>query len=160
DAVVSRFGVMFVPSPVDAVREMLRVLKPGRELALAVWHLPESNPFFYTLSQVLERYVDSPPPAPDAPDAFPFAGSGQLQRSRDEAGATASFERLLHFTIEAPISVEDFWALRIEMSEKLREKAAALSPEQLSEAKREALEVMRAYSTGRGMSFPAQVLIV
>src|ERR1700730_5069593 len=36
DAVVSRFGVMFFPSPVDAVREMLRVLKPGRKLALAV----------------------------------------------------------------------------------------------------------------------------
>src|SRR5215471_17220220 len=49
DAVVSRFGVMFVASPVDAVREMLRVLKAGRKLALAVWHLPESNPFFHTL---------------------------------------------------------------------------------------------------------------
>src|ERR1700693_292567 len=35
DAVVSRFGVMFLPSPVDAVREMSRVLKPGRRLALA-----------------------------------------------------------------------------------------------------------------------------
>ena len=35
DAVTSRFGVMFFPSPVDAVREMLRVLKPGRKLALA-----------------------------------------------------------------------------------------------------------------------------
>lgn len=45
DAVVSRFGVMFFPSPVDAVREMLRVLKPGRKLALAVWHLAERNPF-------------------------------------------------------------------------------------------------------------------
>ena len=29
DAVVSRFGVMFFPSPDDSVREMLRVLKPG-----------------------------------------------------------------------------------------------------------------------------------
>src|SRR5262249_813845 len=36
DAVVSRFGVMFFPSPVDGIREMLRVLKPGRKLALAV----------------------------------------------------------------------------------------------------------------------------
>jgi len=35
DAVVSRFGAMFFPSPVDAVREMLRVLKPSRKLALA-----------------------------------------------------------------------------------------------------------------------------
>src|SRR5262244_2138829 len=79
DAVVSRFGVMFVPSPVDAVREMLRVLKPGRKLALAVWHLPESNPFFHTLSRVIERYVDFPPPVPDAPDAFRFANSGRLR---------------------------------------------------------------------------------
>ena len=36
DAVVSRFGVMFFPSPVDAVREMLRVLKPGKKVALPV----------------------------------------------------------------------------------------------------------------------------
>jgi ubiquinone/menaquinone biosynthesis C-methylase UbiE len=30
DAAVSRFGVMFFPSPVDGVREVLRALKPGR----------------------------------------------------------------------------------------------------------------------------------
>ncbi len=73
DAVVSRFGVMFFPSPVDAVREMLRVLKPGRRLALAVWNSANRNPFFYILQRVIERYVDSPPPAPDSPDAFRFA---------------------------------------------------------------------------------------
>ena len=136
------------------------MLKPGRQLALAVWDLPESNPFFYTLSQVIERYVDSPPPVPDAPDAFRFASSGRLREVLGEAGAIASSERLLPFTIEAPISVEDFWALRIEMSEKIREKVAVLSHEQLSEAKREALEAMGEYSTMCGMSFPAQVLIV
>src|SRR5438128_1280958 len=32
DAAVSRFGIMFFPSPVDGVREMLRVLKPGKKL--------------------------------------------------------------------------------------------------------------------------------
>src|SRR6202140_3574819 len=31
DAVISRFGVMFFPVPVDGAREMLRVLKPGRK---------------------------------------------------------------------------------------------------------------------------------
>ena len=160
DAVVSRFGVMFVPSPVDAVREMLRVLKPGRKLVFAVWHLPESNPFFYRLSQVIERHVDLPPLEPDAPEAFRFAASGRLREVLVEAGAMASSERLLSFTIEAPLSVEDFWALRIEMSERLREKIAVLSPERLYEAKRDAIEAMGEYSTTRGMSFPAQVLIV
>src|SRR5262249_35059458 len=44
DRVVSRFGVMHFPSPLDGVREMLRVLKPGRKLALAAWHFAEKNP--------------------------------------------------------------------------------------------------------------------
>jgi ubiquinone/menaquinone biosynthesis C-methylase UbiE len=160
DAVVSRFGVMFFPSPVDAVREMLRVLKPGRKLALAVWHFAERNPFHYALWRTIERYIESPPPAPDAPDAFRFASPGKLRRVLTEAGAMAPSERLLQFTVQAPISVEEFWTLRCEMSEKLREKVAMLSKEQLTEVKRQALESLRGYSTDQGMSFPAEVLIV
>jgi len=160
DAVISRFGVMFFPSPVDGVHEMLRVLKPGRKLALAVWHFAESNPFHYALSHVIERYVDSPPPAPDAPDAFRFASPGKLRDVLAEAGAIAPSERLLQFAIQAPVSVEDFWTLRLEMSEKLREKIATLSRDQLIEVKRQSLEAFRQYSADGGLSFPAQVLIV
>jgi ubiquinone/menaquinone biosynthesis C-methylase UbiE len=160
DAVVSRFGVMFFPSPVDAVREMLRVLKPGRTLALAVWHFSERNPFHFALWRVIEQYVASPPPAPDAPDAFRFANPGKLRDVLAEAGAMAPFERLLQFTVQAPISVEDFWILRCEMSEKLRKAVATLSREQLTEVKCQALEALREYSTDGGMSFPAEVLIV
>ena len=160
DAVVCRFGVMFFPSPVDAVREMLRVLRPGGKLALAVWHFAERNPFHHTLWRVIERYVDSPPPAPDAPDAFRFANPGKLRDVLAEAGATTPSERLLQFRVQAPISVEDFWILRCEMSEKLRQKVAMLSREQLTEVKRQALESLRGYSTDRGMSLPAEILIV
>jgi ubiquinone/menaquinone biosynthesis C-methylase UbiE len=160
DAVISRFGAMFFPSPVDAVREMLRVLKPGRKLAFAVWHFAERNPFHYSLSRVIDRYVDSPPPAPDALDAFRFASLGKLRQVLKEAGAIALSERLLQFTIQAPISVEDFWKLRLEMSDKLREKIAALSKDQMTEVTSEALDSLREYSTGREMSFPAEVLIV
>jgi hypothetical protein len=69
-------------------------------------------------------------------------------------------ERLLQFTIQAPISVEDFWTLRIELSDTLREKIAGLSKDTMTEVKRQALESLRGYSTDRGMSFPAEVLIV
>jgi ubiquinone/menaquinone biosynthesis C-methylase UbiE len=160
DAVVSRFGAMFFPSPVDGIREMLRVLKPGRKLALAVWHFAENNPFHYVLARVIERFVDSPPPAPDAPDAFRFAHPGKLRGALAEAGAMSPSERRLQFKIQASTSVEDFWTLRYEMSEKLREKLATLSGEQLTAVKRQALEVLRAYSTEHGMSFPAEALIV
>jgi SAM-dependent methyltransferase len=160
DVAVSRFGVMFFPSPFDAVREMLRVLKPGGKLALAVWHLAERNPFFYTVSRVVDRYVDSPPPDPDAPDAFRFATPGKLLGILREAGVMGVSERLLEFRIQAAMPVEEFWAVRCEMSEKLREKIATLSRDQLSEAKREALQVVREYSRDDGLDFPAEVLIV
>lgn len=160
DAVVSRFGVMFFPSPADGVREMLRVLKPGKRLALAVWHYAETNPFHYSLSRVMDRYVHSPPPAPDALDAFRFASPGKLREVFAAAGVTDSTERLLRFPIDAAMSVEDYWMLRIEMSDKLREKIRALSERQVIEVKRQGLESLREYSTGRGMSFPAEVLIV
>jgi SAM-dependent methyltransferase len=160
DAVVSRFGAMFFPSPVDAVREMLRVLKQGRKLALAVWYFAERNPFHFTLWRFIDRYVDSPPPAPDAPDAFRFASPGKLRDVLAVAGAIVPSERVLQFEIRAPMSVEDFWILRCEMSEKLREKIAMLSREQLTEVKRQALEALRGYSTDRGLTIPAEVLIV
>ncbi len=160
DAVVSRFGVMFFPSPVGSVREMLRVLKPGGRIAIAVWHFAERNPFHYTLSQVVERYVNSPPPVPDSPDAFRFADPGKLLAILSNAGAVATSERLLRFAIRAPISIEDFWTLRTEMSEKLRTKLAMLSKEKLAELKRDVLEALGAYSANRAMSFPAEVLIV
>jgi ubiquinone/menaquinone biosynthesis C-methylase UbiE len=160
DAIISRFGAMFFPSPVDAVREMLRVLKPGRKLALAVWHSADTNPFFNTVSQVIDRYVESPAPAPDAPDTFRFATPGQLRDVLVESGVMAPAERLLQFNIQAPVSAEEFWTLRCELSEKMREKIARLSNEQLTEVKRQVLKAFQPYSTATGMTFPAQVLII
>jgi len=160
DSVISRFGVMFFTAPVEGIREMLRVLKPGRKLALAVWHFAEKNPFHYALSRVVDRYVASPPLAPDALDAFRFAAPGKLRTILNEAGAVSVSERLLQFPIHAAIPLADFWTLRIEMSEKLREKIARLSEDQLAKVKRESLESLGEYSTDNGMSFPAEVLIV
>jgi hypothetical protein len=139
---------------------MLRVLKPGRKLALAVWHLADRNPFHSSLSRVIDRFVESPPLAPDAPDAFRFANPGKLLEICAQAGVAAPVERLLQFTIEAPVPVQDFWALRLEMSEKLREKISKLPREQMAEVHRLAVASLSEYSTDNGLSFPGEVLIV
>jgi len=160
DAVISRFGVMFFPSPVDGVREMLRVLKPGRRMALAVWHFAERNPFHTAVASVMDQFIPSPPLEPDAPDAFRFASRGKLLAIFREAGVVAPTERLLQCKIEAAVPVEEFLTLRLEISEKLRDKISKLSGEQASEVRRLALESLGEYSTERGLSFPAEVLIV
>jgi SAM-dependent methyltransferase len=160
DAVVSRFGVMFFASPVDGVREMLRVLKPGGRLAMAAWHVAEANPFFTVVTRLMDRYFAPPLSQPDAADAFRFASPGKLRNVLTGAGASAPAERVLRFAIEASVPVESFWTLRCEMSEKLREKSALLSTEQFDDVKCQAMEALREYATDRGMSFPAEVLIV
>ncbi|GAC1666222.1 MAG: hypothetical protein NVS9B4_21880 [Candidatus Acidiferrum sp.] len=160
DAAVSRFGVMFFPSPVDCIRDILRVLKPGGRIAMAVWHFAERNPFHYVLSQTVDRYVYPSQAVPDSPDAFRFANPGQLLAILSEAGAIDASERLLRFSIRSPISAEDFWTLRSEMSEKLRNRLALLSKSQLVELKREIIKAIGGYSSPREINFPAEVLIV
>src|SRR5690348_428935 len=143
DAVVSRFGVMFFPSPVDAIREWLRVLKPGGKIALAAWYFVERNPFFYAVSNVVDRYAAPIPPTPTSPDAFRFAESGKLRGVLSEAGVAATSERVLQFSIQAPVSVEDFWTMLCEVSERLRSRISTLSKPELAELRREGIEALR-----------------
>jgi SAM-dependent methyltransferase len=159
DAMVSRFAIMFFPSPIKGVEEILRVLKPTARAAFAVWSHEGNNPFHYVFSRVMERYVDSPPPAEDS-DPYRFAASGKLRAILDQAGALDTTERLFRFRIEAPLSVEAFWDLRSEMSDKFRSKLAMLSPETRQEARLQVFDGLREYADEKGMSFPAEVLIV
>ena len=160
DAVVSRLGVMFFPDPLAALREMLRVTKPGGALSLAVWHRSDLNPFAYVITGVVSRYIKTSPAAPGAPDAFRFAEPGTLARILAEAGATGIRERLLKFHIEAPLSPAEFWAMRSETSGTLREKLTRLSAEERAQVAQEVQEAAREYFPNSQMSFPAQMIIV
>jgi len=160
DAIVSRFAIMFFASPVEAVRTILPALKSGGRMAFAVWAPADHNPFHNIFSRVVERYVPPALPPPETSDAFRFAGSGKLLAVLAEAGTIQAAERVLQFRIEAPVPVEDFCDLRFEMSERLRTRLAALTPGTLEAVRNEIINELRLYSTGSGLSFPAEVLIV
>ena len=160
DAVVSRLGVMFFPDPLAALREMLRVAKPGASLALAVWHKDELNPFTHVVAGVMSRYVQSPPTDADAPGAFRFAEPEKLASLLKSAGALDVGERVLHFQIEAPITQRDYWEMRSETSDTLRAKLAGLSPEQVLRVTEEVREAVGEYFPNNQMSFPAQMIVV
>ena len=55
DAVVSQFGLMFFSDRSLALREMIRVLKPGGRLAVAVWDTLENSAAYPIEVEVLER---------------------------------------------------------------------------------------------------------
>jgi len=160
DAVVCRLGIMFVPDPLVAVREMLRVTKPGGMLALAVWHKSEINPFCYAVTNVMSRHVDSPAADPDAPNAFRFAETGKLANVLTEAGARDVEERVVKFNIQAPISARQFWAMRSQTSDTLREKLAKLSTTEQAQIAGEVEHEVKEFFPHDQMNFPAQMVLV
>ncbi|HEU0038937.1 MAG TPA: class I SAM-dependent methyltransferase, partial [Verrucomicrobiae bacterium] len=62
--VVSMFGVMFAPRPSLATSEMLRVTKPGGQVALANW-TPEG--FIGKMFVVFKAHLPPPPPGVPSP---------------------------------------------------------------------------------------------
>ncbi len=55
DAVVSQFGLMFFDDRRRALQEMLRVLRPGGRLAVAVWDRLETSPGYAAMTALLQR---------------------------------------------------------------------------------------------------------
>ena len=160
DAAVSRLGAMFFEDTTAALAEMLRVVKPAGGVAFAVWGDRTLNPFFSTVTDVMEHYIPSPPEDEDAPGAFRFAKSGKLARLLERAGAARVCERVVDFRMEADLTPAEFWPLRSELSDSLRAKVTRLTAGELAEVVKEVeRRVADFFGEGR-MSLPAQVLIV
>jgi ubiquinone/menaquinone biosynthesis C-methylase UbiE len=160
DAAVSRLSAMFFLDPATAVREALRVILEDGYVSFVVWGPKEANPFFSTITDVVDRFLEVPPQDPDAPETFRFAAPGKLVGVLENAGAKNVIEYRLNFQIEAPISFEQFWQLRTKMSGTLREKMTRIAPAQLLAVKQAVADVARRYFASGTMSFPAQALIV
>ncbi len=159
DVAVGRLSAMFFTDPAIGVREALRVLVENGCVSFVVWGPEDANPFFSSIGDVLDQFVQTPED-PDAPDPFRFAAPGALAGILEAANAKKVTERRLSFQIEAPISFEQFWEMRTEMSESLRERVAKLTPSQIPEIKQAAANGARKYFANGTMNFPAEALVV
>jgi len=160
DLAVGRLSAVFFVDPVRGIREALRVVRNDGCVSFAVWGLEEANPFFSTVNDVFDRFVEVSTQDPDAPDAFRFAPPGKLAGILKDAGAEIIIERQLDFQIEAAMSFEQFWRLRTEMSESLRAKMAGLTPGKIEAIKQAVADGTEEYFPSGKMNFPAEALIV
>jgi SAM-dependent methyltransferase len=84
DTVYCQFGLMFVPEPVAALREMRRGLRPEGRLGIAVWSVPEKVGLF-----LIPRIVGPalPPPSVEPPPSPMSMGEpGLIEGLVAEAG--------------------------------------------------------------------------
>jgi SAM-dependent methyltransferase len=93
DAVASQFGMMFFADPALALREMMRVLRPGGGMAVAVCDAVERSDGYAAFSHLLRRLFGAEvAEAFDAP--FALGDPGRLAAIAAEAGISgATVER-------------------------------------------------------------------
>ncbi len=96
DVVLSQFGHIFAPRPAVAVKEMLRVLKPGGRIAFSTWP-PEL--FTGRNFALIARYL---PPPPEADFPAPPALWGDPDIIRERLGASVSDLLFARDTLIAP----------------------------------------------------------
>lgn len=90
DAAFSRFGTMFFMSPVVALRNIRRALKPGGTFSMSVWRKRQDNPCFYVAQQTVEQFIDESDKATDqvtcGPGPFSMAGPDMVSDQLLAAG--------------------------------------------------------------------------
>lgn len=85
-AILARWGLMYLDSPVAALEAARRAMLPGGPLVAAVWVEPDRVPYYSLPRRLLERYRPLPPIDPEAPGTFRYAYPDRLQRDFEAAG--------------------------------------------------------------------------
>jgi len=143
DRVTCRFGIMFVPDPVQALAEARRVLVPGGRAAFMAWGPREDTTMFRVILAAADRVL-GPDPENDMSSVFRFAEPGSLAAVFRKAGLVDVVEEELRLSGSAPVG-KPFWRPQVEMS---------LAPrlERASEAERKALDESVAEAFGEEIS--------
>ena len=85
DVILCRWAVMLLVDPAAALRECRRVLKPGGRVALAVWDLPEANPWTMIIQRTLVELGHVEPPPAGGPGMFALSTPGMLRGLLEDA---------------------------------------------------------------------------
>jgi SAM-dependent methyltransferase len=157
DRVTCRFGIMFVPDIQKALAEMRRVLKPGGRVSFITWGSIEENPLFSTMLRPFLKYVEVPPPPPDAPHVFRFADENRLANVITAAGFQDVRVTKHKINWAWPGTPEEAWQGGSELAAPFKRIIAATPPDKRELAIHEAIEGFRRFYDGQSVNIPATI---
>jgi SAM-dependent methyltransferase len=159
DTVLCRFGLMYMPHPVTALGEWLRVLKPGGRVAVAVFSTPDRNAWGAVPASIFRRRAQLPPPIPGQPGPFSLGGPGVLEGIFHEAGFASPEIHAVPVPHRAASAAEYVQVAR-EAFGGFNAMMAQLSPEERESAWNEAEDSMRSFESPDGFEAPGECLVV
>jgi ubiquinone/menaquinone biosynthesis C-methylase UbiE len=86
DAIICRWGIMLITDREAAAGEIRRVVRPGGRVALAVWDVPDRNPWATIPGRAMIELGHSERPDPYAPGMFRLAPAERLRELLESAG--------------------------------------------------------------------------
>ncbi|AFU60286.1 putative methyltransferase type 11 [Candidatus Nitrososphaera gargensis Ga9.2] len=109
DAIVCRFGLMFMPSS-WYFESNESCPCPGGRIAAAVWSAPDKVPSFVVPLQIVMKEMATPPPPPESPGPFSLADTKLLRQKFEQAGFhDINIEAILSdFKLPSPKEFVDF----------------------------------------------------
>jgi enediyne biosynthesis protein CalE5 len=148
---------MFVPDIQKALAEMRRVLKPGGRVSFITWGSIEENPLFSTMLRPFLKYVEVPPPPPDAPHVFRFADENRLANVITAAGFQDVRVTKHKINWAWPGTPEEAWQGGSELAAPFKRIIAATPPDKRELAIHEAIEGFRRFYDGQSVNIPATI---
>ena len=81
DAVLCRWGLMFLPDLNAGLTNIYRSLVEGGQFAAAVWASPDQDTLIATTLNIVMKETDSKPPPPGTPGPFSLSDENSLKNS-------------------------------------------------------------------------------
>jgi len=158
DLATSRFGVMFFRDPELALREVLRVLRPGARACLLAWG-PFDQPYWQSTMGVVHRHVGGPLLQHGGPDPFRFAAPRSLSAILQNAGFRQVEEQAKTLPWTWPGSVEEVWEQAQAVAVPFRPMLERVPQEKWPQIHAEVHAAVRRYSDGESIAFGASVVL-
>jgi SAM-dependent methyltransferase len=158
DVVLCREGLMFAAEPARAAGEIVRVLRPGGRVALAVWGPRARNPWLGILLDAVSAQLGIPIPPPGIPGPFSLDDAGEVAALLSDAGLAD----VVVSEIAAPMhagSFDEWWTRTSSLAGPLAKMLASLPADDKQALRARLLEAVRAYEAPPGLEFPGVSLL-